>query len=422
MLRSLFIGLIPATLLIALSCHTVRAQPGGPPEETPVVISPVVQRDVAEGRTFVGTVHASQTSVVGTAVDGRVEQVLVDDGDWVTALQPLAQLRIKTIDLEVRAARAELHLRMHELAELKAGSRPEEKARARAALEQARALFEYADSRLARTAALPEAASSQEELEQDRSARDAAEQALREAEASWKLVEEGPRQEQILQAEAQVRMQALQVLRLKDQQEKYTIYAPFDGYVVTEHAEVGQWLSRADPVMEMVAVDPIEIRVYVPEAHIAALGPGMKATVQLDALPERLFEAVISRIVPQADLRSRSFPVRIELENPREERGHVIKPGMLAHVTLAVGRPRLALLVPKDALVLGGATPVVYVVRADRQTQAAVAVPVSVSLGVADEQYIQVNGELQAGENVVVEGNERLRPGAKVRAVPRPNR
>jgi RND family efflux transporter MFP subunit len=409
--------LLITTSVLALAAPAA-AQPGGSQQATPVGVSPVVEREVAEGRTFVGTVHASQATVVGSAVDGRVEEVPVKDGDWVTKDQVLAELRKKTIGLEIAAAEAELQLRRRELEELNEGSRPDEIARAEAELLQARALFDYAEARLKRTRDLPIAARSQEELDQDISSLEAAKQAKLAAQATWRLVDEGPRREKILQAEAKVEVQRAEIARLVDRMSKYTIKAPFDGYIVTQQAEVGQWITAADPVVEMVAVDPIEVWVSIPEDYIAGLAPGLQATVRLGALPNQIFEATISRIIPQADLRSRSFPVRIVLDNPRGEHGHLIKPGMLAQVALAVGSPQLSVLVPKDALVLGGRSPVVYVVNIDPRTQERVALPVPVQLGVADKGYIQVTGQLRAGQNVVVQGNERLRPGAKVKPLP----
>ena len=76
---------------------------------------------------------------------------------------------------------------------------------------------------------------------------------------------------------------------------------------------------------------------------------------------------------------------------------------------------------PKDALVLGGRQAVVYMVRADRKDpKKQVVRPVPVRLGVAVGKDIQVIGEIQAGQQVVVEGNERLRPGMEVIARPVP--
>jgi multidrug efflux pump subunit AcrA (membrane-fusion protein) len=371
----------------------------------------------------VGTVLPSRRSTVGSAVDERVIELHVNDGDWVREGESLAQLRTITVELELAAAKAELTLREHELTELRNGSRPEEIAQAKASRARAEALYQYAKSRLERTEALYAKGNitSKEELEEVRSQAAAAEQSLLEAQAAYELATEGPRQEKILQAEARVEMQKVEVARLEDHLGKFTIRAPYDSYVIAEHTEVGQWISRSDPVVEVAAIDPVEITVAVPETYIASLRAGMSASVMLDAVAGKVYPAAISRIVPQADVRSRSFPVKIDLSNPRGDDGHELKAGMLAHVTLAVGRPQPALLVPKDALVLGGRMPLVYVVENDPKKQATVrAVPVQ--LGVADRGDIQVTGDLKAGQKVVVRGNERLRPGTQVMAVENPEK
>jgi RND family efflux transporter MFP subunit len=284
---------------------------------------------------------------------------------------------------------------------------------------RAEALFEYEKSHLERTESLyaKGGVTAKEELDQVRSAAGAAEQSLLEAKAAYDLAVEGPRIEKVQQAEARVEIQKVEVARLEDHLQKFTIRAPYDSYVTAEHTEVGQWISRSDPVVEIAAIDPVEISVAVPETYIVALRVGMSASVKPDALPGKAYAAPISRIVPQADVRSRSFPVKIELPNPRTDGGHELKAGMLAHVTLAVGQPQPALLVPKDALVLGGRTPLVYVVEGNSADKQATVRGVAVELGVADQGDIQVIGDLKAGQQVVVRGNERLRPGLPVAIV-----
>jgi RND family efflux transporter MFP subunit len=356
--------------------------------------------------------------VVGSAVEGRMVEMRVNDGDWVTKEAPLAQLLTTTIELELAAARAELELRKRELAELEI-SLPLEKAQAEAALARAEAQYRYAQSRQDRAALLvkKDRTMSEEDYEEIRSLRDAAYQSLLESKAKLDLFVNGAWEQKKLQAQAKVAVQEAVVGRLEDQLKKYTIKAPFDGYVTAEHTEVGAWIKQGDPVAEVVSIDPAEVTVSVPEEYIAALAPGMSASIRLDAMPDRSFEASITRIVPQADVRSRSFPVKIALDNPREATGHAIKAGMLARVTLSVGPPKPALLVPKDAVILGGPSPQVYVVADDPRTKQPAAVPVSVELGVSEGGNIQVVGNLQAGQQVVVQGNERLIPGAKVRRV-----
>ena len=133
---------------------------------------------------------------------------------------------------------------------------------------------------------------------------------------------------------------------------------------------------------------------------------------------------MISDIVPQADVQARTFPVKVRVTNTVVDEVPLLKSGMYARVTLPTGGKQLATLVPKDALVLGGPQPMVFVVDGasdDGAAGKAVAVPVDV--GVAEGGLIQVIGPLKAGQLVVVQGNERLQPGQEVaiqRTVPPP--
>jgi multidrug resistance efflux pump len=228
-------------------------------------------------------------TVIGSAVDGRVEEFLVNDGDFVPEGQPLAELLKTTVGLEVAAAKAEMDLRRHELTELENGSRPEEIAQADAARARASALATYSEARLARVKSLYErgTSTSQEELEEAVSMATAARQTLAEAEATYQLVLEGPRPEKLLQAQAQWELARANYERLQDIYKKYTVRAPFDGFVTAEQTEVGAWLSRGDPVVEMIAISSVEINVAVPEEFIDVQRPGQTVSIRLDALPGR---------------------------------------------------------------------------------------------------------------------------------------
>jgi RND family efflux transporter MFP subunit len=362
-------------------------------------------------------------------VDGRVVELFVNDGDPVGMLeaeegkspqgQPLAQLLTETISIEIEAKRAEMELRQQELAEMLAGSRPEEIARTKAQLGATQALMEFAKSRLERTKALFEQAktASLEEYEGALSAALAAGQNHAAAQAAHDLVLAGPRKEQIEQARARLAIASEEVKQLESQRAKYTIRTRFEGYVVVKHVDEGAWVSRGDPVAEVVALDPIEVDVTLPERSITHVRLGASVSVHIDSVPNQTFMGTVARIVPQADLRSRTFPVKIRLANPKSDDGHLLKAGMLAHVTLAVGPSVQALLVPKDSLVLGGPQPVVMAVVTDRTTKQATVRKVEVTLGIAQGSLIQVMGDLAAGQQVVVVGNERLRPGQPIMPV-----
>ena len=390
-----------------------------------MVVAPVVGREVTARETFIGTVMPARRTVVGSGVDGRVLQFLVNDGDAVTKNQRLVQLRTTTLEIELAAAGAQLELHQQALAELEHGSLPQEIEQARARLLDTKAVMEYTHSQYQRMKDLFQSGTvSQEELDQATSAWLAAEQGHLGAQAAYDLEVEGPRPERIAQAGALVRSHQEEIRRLQDLLGKHAIRAPFQGYVVRKYTEVGAWVRQGEPLVEVVELDPVEIEISVPESHIAYLEVGTVQPVQVESLPASVWEELkeplqgkVVRIVPQADLRSRTFPVKLRVDNPRFGEGHLLKAGMLARVRLALAPPRPSLLVPKNALVLGGRNPVVFVVRTDPGSGRTIAASVEVVIGGSENAFIQVTGALQEGDRVVVEGNERLRAGADIRVV-----
>ncbi len=375
-----------------------------------VVVAEVQEESLTPVQEFVGTVIPSRRSVIGSAVDGRVIEYQVDAGQKVDKEQPLAQLRTGTIEIEIKGARAELRLRDAELAELKEGARPEERAQGEARLAAAKALAAYAKARLERTRQMATTGGlvSAEELDLAVSQYQSAEQRRIEAEESLGLILAGTRAEQIDQAIAKQETQQEMVALLEDRLKKYTIRAPFNGYIVKEYTEAGAWVRQGDPIAEIIDIDPVEIEVNVPESSAVHLRQGTKIRIHVDALPEQVFEGELSRVVPDADPRTRTFPVKIRVPNAPEDETNLLRPGMLARAELPSGRQIKGLSIPKDAVVFGGPQPTVFVVSDNT------ARPVNVQIQVASAQNVIVLGELRVGDKVVTRGNERLRPGQAV--------
>ncbi len=408
-----------ALLLIASTRQMAMAQaPPMPPAL--VVVAPVVAREVTSGSTFVGTVIPTRRAVIGSAVDGRVIEFPCNEGDRVEAGQTLAQLLTETITLELAAAEAELDYRHQQLAGMENGTRPQEIEQFRARMAAAEARAKFLEARRARTEAAfrVNRAASEDELEQAASLADEAEQNRLETKAAYEMAIEGPRKELIAQSRAQVAVQEAVVERLRDQITKHTIVSRFAGYMVAEHTEEGQWVKSGDLVAEVVELDTVEIEVPVVEQYVPYVSIGQEVRVEIPALGDRIFTGTVALIVPQADVRARTFPVKVRVTNEITSSGPLIKSGMLARVTLPTGAKQDALLVPKDALVLGGAKTIVYVVNTnDPAGKSGQVAPVPVELGVATGDQIQVTGALTAGQFVVAEGNERLRPGQAVSVV-----
>ena len=186
--------------------------------------------------------------------------------------------------------------------------------------------------------------------------------------------------------------------------------APFAGFVTQRHTDVGQWVDEGGPVVTLICLDEVEVRVQVEEDAIGQIRLGQQVEIHVDALAQQSIGGVIRSVVPRAEWRqgSRSFPVIVRLPNTIESRQPKLKEGMLARVTFH-GAPREVLLIDKDAIDRSSGRPLVYLVQADNRVRA-----VEVQEGMSQGQLVEVTGNLQAGDRLVTEGVERLRPFQEV--------
>ncbi len=331
-------------------------------------------------------------------IAGRVAERLVDEGETVKAGQLVARLDSTDLEQEValrraeqaatRAALAELLAgsRPEEIAaaeaaaqraktrlgELQAGSRPQEIAAARAALARAKAETERAAADAGRYAALYKKADVS--AQQNDAARTASETALarqHETEEQLKLVEAGPRQEEIDQAraawqEAQERFvlvkkgprredidqararleQAKQSLALAATRLGYaTLAAPFSGVVLSKHIEAGEYVAAGTPVVTVGDLEHVWVRAYVNETDLGRVKVGQKARATTDTYPGKRYEGNVSFISSQAEFTPKSvqttqervklvYRIKVDLLNPRME----LKPGMPADVEILTGQ------------------------------------------------------------------------------------
>ena len=425
-ITSLVVVAIVSTSVLLVARGRADAQgpsPAGPPPVL-VKVDRVVQRDLAVGETFVGTVRPLKTSTVGSTVEARVVEFLVDEGDYVKEKQPLARLRTTQLEIELAADRIELKLREEALTELKTVL-PEQITEAKAQLASATAVREFAKAQLDRALVLSNGDTmTLEELQDKQSIHKAANQKVIQNQAALDALERS-RETKLMQSQLRVDEQREVIRKLEDDIAEHTIVAPFGGYVTREYTEIGQWMAKGNPVVDLVDVDQVEVVVAVPEDYIKLVRPEMTAQVAIDAVREQLWVAPVSGVIPLADERSRSFPVKIRLQNKVGTDGVLIKPGMIARVTLPVGAHGQAMLVPKDSIVLGGPTPVVFVADPlpaggspggsppggkvpSRDASGAMARCVPVQLGAAVDHWIEVRGPLKVNDRVVVEGNERI--------------
>jgi HlyD family secretion protein len=422
-------------VLLWFSMESVWAQPGKPPAApAPVIVGSVVSREVSEQQSFVGSVSALRQVVVGSAVEGRVGEMLVNRGDKVQGPvdreatdgakptrepgQVLAQLETRTLNLQIDAAQTLLTLARDAAAEL-GEVLPREIELAEAKLEEARARVSFSEKDLERQNRLKAQNGVVSETEY--------EQAVTQHQVNLQLAAQSAsdlarlratRELRLRQVESRIRTAEQEIIRLEDLKTKYTLRAPFNGYVINKLTEVGAWVRPGDPIAEIVHLDSLEFEFTVPQQYLGDIqrsfesgASSLRARIEIEGLSESI-EGQVDTIIPQADLRSRTLPVRAKIRNVEQGGLPLLRPGMIGRAYLAFGKKRAVLLVKKDALVLGGAKPVVFklVQAGEKKT----VVPVSVQAGTSLGSWIEVTGELSAGDQVVIQGNERLRPDQEV--------
>lgn len=396
--------LVATVVLAILVLSAVRAWTQQP-QAVPVVVGLVVEQEVVQPVTLVGTVEPRTRSLIASESDGIVASRPVEEGDMVATGDPVAELDTTQLRLTLASAEGLLERYRQELAELRAGTRPKEIERARAAMLEAEAEQLRAAREKRRVENLhAEQFASVQDLNTVEAEAEAAVQRVEQTRAAYELAVEGPRKEEIARAEAMVAAQEAEVARLRDKLSKARVLSPFKGVVVRRYVEVGQWVSEGGPVVELIDLERVRVVVPVPERYVRAISVGDRANVEIDALGGERREGEVIYIVPQADVAARTFPVVIEMDNV----GHEIKSGMFARITLLAGKPRNAMLVPKDAVVTQGPLKSVFVVADGAVHQ------VPVELGMPFEGSIEVQGALEPGQQVVVRGNERLRDGQPV--------
>ena len=203
--------------------------------------------------------------------------------------------------------------------------------------------------------------------------------------------------------------QEAKVEGVEDDIGKCTITAPFEGRITEEYTEVGQWLKEGDRVVSMLQLDYVKVRVPVPEKYIQYMKVGDESKVSFLALGGMTKTGNIVHIVPQADKRSRTFPVFVKIDNKDE----VIKSGMFAEAIFETGSLLSATMILKDGIVRRGGMEFIYLAVDGKVAE------LPVKTGIAHKNLIQIIGDVKPGIDVIVRGNERLRNGQDIHVTER---
>lgn len=294
-----------------------------------------------------GNVDIRQVSLAFDG-SGRVNELRAQEGDQVKAGSVLGKLDTTTLALQADQAKAQIAGQQQNLLRLRNGSRPEEVAQARSRLSAAQAEATRADRDLARMQEL--SASSQgraisaQDVDRAASVAAVARARVQELREGLRLTTLGPRAEEVAGAEAQLAVAQAQLALLRHQLAQGELKAPADAVVRSRLLEPGDMATPQRPVFALALMQPKWVRVYVGEADLGRVKPGMAASVVTDSQPGQAIAGKVGHISSVAEFTPKSvqteqlrtslvYEVRVQVDDP----ANVLRLGQPATVHLAVG-------------------------------------------------------------------------------------
>ena len=342
---------------VSLFCATDPAaaesqakQAGGPPPML-VTTAQVTRGEAEPTANFIGTIYFARTAEVAAEIDGIVLQTYVDDGDAVKRGDRLIRLDDDLLQTGIVGTQATFDQNQVDL-------------------DQAQKDYD----RIARL------------HEQD-------------SIATSEFETYGTRLNRLKKLAAVLKAR---LDRLLLEQKKKTVRAPFDGLIIENLVEAGEWVNAGGIIATLADNHSFEAQVDVPASIIAYLKPGKEVVVQVAG---QAIQGQFKTLIPRGDISTRTFVAKFNLKTDL-----LLIEGMSAQVSLPIDAAVESLLVPRDAVINNNGNNVIFLY--DNGLAHMVTVTVVGHLG---ELVGIIADGIEANQQVVVKGNERIRDGQAVR-------
>jgi len=357
-----------------------------------VSTAPVVERSTNRGVEVVGSLEAQDQVTVSSQGSGNLESISVDLGSPVSRGQVIARIDQRELKLKRDQAEAALHQAEAKLGITRDGKIDPQK---QPDVRQAVAALERARYDLTAAKKLFDAGTISNQQY------DVYQKTVDQAEARYQASLENVRN---LEGIIEEKRAALDLT--KKQLADSDIISPLSGVVKEKTASRGEYLQPGKPVVTIVQINPLRLRLEVPETFAASIAKGQVVTLKVDSFPDREFKGVIKRINPSMDEKSRSLMAEAEVANPNA----LLRPGMFARSQIVSNSKTMALMVPEKAVVsLAGVTKIFIL-------EGSVAVERIVRLGARDGSLVEILEGVKAGERVITSNAEQLHDGSPVAA------
>ena len=184
------------------------------------------------------------------------------------------------------------------------------------------------------------------------------------------------------------------------------IHAAFTGVMGARNISSGQVIKKDTVLGHLVDLNPVKVEVSVPERFLSLLKLDQTIELRVAAFPGRKFKGQVYFIAPQVDTTTRTAMVKARIPNPEL----ALKPGMFANLDLTLQLRADAVVVPEPAIMINADRSMLYIVDKDSNAQLR-----PVKLGVRQAGIVEIVEGVEAGQLIIVEGVQKVRPGAKVK-------
>lgn len=399
-------------LLFATSCGgskaNVRKDEGNTsaqPAAVEVTTATAIVRELPRFFEATGSLTGDEQTDVSPSIAGKVVVIGVELGSYVKRGQTIVRLDDVDAKLRVQQAQAQVDQMKAALrqAEEKVGIRPGQPFDPNRVPEvgNARVALELAEKNLRRSEKLIESGDiSRSVYDEQRARRD---QLKEQYEAALSLARQN--YAAVMTARANVANAQSQLDLARRSQSYANVYSPIDGYVSDRPADLGEYVSTTTKVATIVRINPLRVRIDIPEQAIPAVNVGQSVSVTTSAWPDRNFSGRIARISPNVTPASRTLTVEAEIENG----SGVLKPGQFATVRILQSRAAPAVLVPARAVRTESGVSRVFVIKDGHARER------QVQLGQNEGDLVEIKSGITADEIVATSNVEQLSDGTTVR-------
>lgn len=402
------VPLLVLALVITSGCSKTDTTEETQEKPISVSVSEIQKTRIESTRTIVGKVKPAQEISVYSKIPGKVEKVFVDIGQEVKKGQTLLTIDDTDVRLQVNQAETALNAARANMDRTSGGAVELQLAQLETNLISAEMNMNDAKTSFDSIKMLYEQGATSKQNY------DAAELRYKNALEQYNLVKKSLdltkaqiNPENTKAVEAQVKQALAAYEQAKTQLDNVVINSPIDGIISARSFDEGELISSAAPAFTIVDISSVVVEINLLEDMAGKIAVGDTCEILVKSTGDNTYRGEVISISPNADPRTQTYLVKLRADNQDGK----LKGGMLAEVKLITESKDNVMVVPLDAVVNEGGKNAVYVIEGDE------AVKKEVSVGLENDKFIEVSGDLKEADKVIIKGQNLLKDRSKITVV-----